>query len=594
MSIFGELKRRNVFRVGVAYVITAWLMLQVVDVVGEIMGVPEWIPKAILLLLIVGFPIALLFAWAFELTPEGLKFERDVDRSASITHSTGRRLNFAIIGILSVALLLFALDKFVWSVPPADAFENRRSIAVLPFENMSGDPEQLYFSDGISEEILNSLVRVPGISVASRTSSFNYRGGDLNIPRIADELGVLFVLEGSVRKSGDQLRITAQLIDAGEDRHLWSESYDRRLEDIFEIQSDIANAIALSIQQELDLESTSAIPTKTLTSNMSAYDSYLKGLEVFTRRILPEDVLTSIAYLERAVQLDPGFAVAWQYLAAAYGVYPFYTMKREDLPPYLERSDAAAERAISLDPELAFAHTIKASNMTVQPPYDQIGALREYDIAIEKDPKELTTHNWRGIMLGMAGYIEEAEESQRRCFEIDPAYWNCISLWQETQIVLNKQDSATAYDEILLERTAASLPTQWVPFYLMTGDRSMALLTAATIPALKGSPSLLWVRALENPDADHSEAWREYREWAESANVNLELYPDLVAAFGQYEHVHLDNVASAWMWYPVYSRFRESDRFKVLMRKFGFYDLWKARGFPEQCRPIGDDDFECD
>ena len=169
MSVYGELKRRNVFRVGIAYVITAWLLLQVIDVVAPMLEVPEWVPKSILLLLGVGFPIALLFAWAFELTPEGLKFERDVDRSQSVTHSTGRKLNFITITVLSVALVLFALDKFVWNAPSVEE-DTRRSIAVLPFENMSADPDQLFFSDGISEEILNSLVRIPDISVASRTS----------------------------------------------------------------------------------------------------------------------------------------------------------------------------------------------------------------------------------------------------------------------------------------------------------------------------------------------------------------------------------------------------------------------------------------
>lgn len=176
MSFVDELKRRNVFRVGIAYAIAAWLLLQMVDVVVPIIDAPDWVSKAILLLIAVGFPLALLFAWAFELTPEGLKFERDVDRSQSITHTTGRKLNFAMIGIFAVAVALFAIDKFIWSAAPDDRDTvARRSIAVLPFVNMSGDPEQVFFSYGITEEILNTLVRAEGISVASRTSSFSYR-----------------------------------------------------------------------------------------------------------------------------------------------------------------------------------------------------------------------------------------------------------------------------------------------------------------------------------------------------------------------------------------------------------------------------------
>jgi TolB-like protein len=590
MSVYGELKRRNVFRVGIAYAITAWLLLQIIDVVAPMLDIPDWVPKSILLLLGVGFPIALLFAWAFELTPEGLKFERDVDRSQSVTHSTGRKLNFITIAILSIALVLFALDKFVWNAPSV-AEDTRRSIAVLPFANMSADPDQLFFSDGISEEILNSLVRIPDISVASRTSSFNYRGADLNMPRIADELGVFFILEGSVRKANNELRITAQLIDAAADRHLWSETYDRELKDIFEIQSEIANRIVQSIQSELGIQVRTEIAPKTLTENMSAYELYLKGYATFTQRAVPQNVQDSIAYLEQAVELDPNFAVAWQYLAAAYAVVPYYTFRHEDLETYLTRSDRAAKRALELDPELTFPHAILGSNMTARPPYDVIGGMREYDLALEKNPQDTTTLNWRGINLGMAGYFEEAQETLQKCVDIDPQYVNCLTQLRDVEFVLGGTEQI---GDTLLERYVSSPTSMDVEYFLDRGNRIAALFAAAHIEGLKGSPFAHWINALEQPDEDHSAAWAEYRDWAQAAGVDLDEYPELLTAFRIYDRISLNNVAGYWFWSPRHAHFRASPEFKKMMKKFGYYDLWKARGFPRFCRPVGNDEFECD
>jgi TolB-like protein len=592
MSVYGELKRRNVFRVGIAYVITAWLLLQVIDVVAPMLGVPEWVPKSILLLLGVGFPIALLFAWAFELTPEGLKFERDVDRSQSVTHSTGRKLNFITITVLSVALVLFALDKFVWNAPSVEE-DTRRSIAVLPFENMSADPDQLFFSDGISEEILNSLVRIPNISVASRTSSFNYRGADLNMPRIAEELGVFFILEGSVRKAENELRITAQLIDAAADRHLWSETYDRELKDIFEIQSEIANRIVQSIQSELGIQVRAEIAPKTLTENMSAYELYLKGYATFTQRLVPQNVLDSITYLEQAVELDPNFATAWQYLAAAYAVLPFYTLQHEDMVPYLDRSDRAADRALELDPDLSLPHGVKGGNLTVRPPYDVIGGLREYELALEKNPQDTTTQNWRAINLGMAGYFEEALAAAEKCLAVDPQYVNCLSLAGSVELLLTGKVE-TYNDEILLDRYASAPSPTDVDYFMARGNKIAAMYAAAHIEGLEGSPYALWVRALQRPGEDHSEAWEQYRDWALSAGVDLTQYPEILAAFGIYDQISLANVAGVWFWHPQHAGFRASDEFKKMMKKFGYFDLWKARGFPPLCRPVGNDDFACD
>ena len=228
MSIFQELKRRNVIRVAVAYVIPAWLILQVADVVLGNIGAPAWVFQTILLVLGLGLPLALVFAWAFELTPEGLKREKDVDRSTSVTQQTGRKLDRAIIAVLVIALSYFAWDKFATEVPEATtAKSDKASIAVLPFVNMSSDPEQEYFSDGISEELLNLLAKIPQFQVAGRTSSFEFKGQNDDLREIGEQLGVDNILEGSVRKGGDRVRITAQLVKVDDGFHLWSDTFER-------------------------------------------------------------------------------------------------------------------------------------------------------------------------------------------------------------------------------------------------------------------------------------------------------------------------------------------------------------------------------
>ncbi len=289
MGLVSELRRRNVFRVGVAYVIVAWLLLQVADVILPTFRTPEWVMQAFTFLLMLGFPMALFFAWAFELTPEGLKKEKNVDRSRSITHVTGRKLDFVIIGLLVVALGYFGYDKFVLD-PDRDAVEikaavqvaqeqvantverqdSAKTIAVLPFVNMSDDASNEYFSDGLSEELLNLLAKVPELRVAARTSSFSFKDQNLEIPVIAARLNVAHVLEGSVRKAGNQIRITAQLNKADDGFHLWSETYDRELKSVFAIQDEIAAAVVDALKITLLGEKPNVTET-----NPEAYALYL-------------------------------------------------------------------------------------------------------------------------------------------------------------------------------------------------------------------------------------------------------------------------------------------------------------------------------
>ena len=320
MGFFAELKRRNVVRVGVAYVVIAWLLAQIAEFAFENFGAPEWVLKSFVVVLLLGLPLALLFAWAFEMTPEGLKLERDVDRTESITPQTGRKIDRLIIATLAVALAYFiwhgrSVDESPDSAEPAAVAEQQpvgpseRSIAVLPFVNMSSDQEQEWFADGLTEELLNSLARMPELLVAARTSSFAYKGSNESVPVIARELGVAHVLEGSVRRGKDRVRITAQLIRAVDGFHLWSETYDRSLDDVIAIQEELAIKIAGAMEIALDPDALADMVTSG-TASVPAYEAYLEGLAIAARRNQSGDVemaLPAKAAYERAVEIDPEF-----------------------------------------------------------------------------------------------------------------------------------------------------------------------------------------------------------------------------------------------------------------------------------------------
>jgi TolB-like protein len=458
---------------------------------------------------------------------------------------------------------------------------------------MSGDPDQLFFSDGISEEILNSLVRVNGISVASRTSSFKYRGDITSIPDIAEKLGVLFILEGSVRKSGGQLRITAQLIDAEADRHLWSETYDRQDNEIFAIQSDIANSIAKAIQNEMGVQISANIPTRNLTQDMDAYDLYLKGQMAHARRGSIRDILDSIEYLEQAVERDPEFADAWGYLSAAYSTAPSWTPE-DDLVRFTDLSNRAADRALALDPDHALAYLVKASNLSIMPPYDLSAELRMYQLAIEKDDANPLAHNWYGIQLQLAGYVEEGIAAQKRCLEIDPLYTNCLGHLATAYHIQGRHDLARETADAQWEAWADYVNPRDIAVLLLDGERRAAIIAAAHVDGLFGAPFYDWILALESPDDDHSEAYQRVRDWATSAGVDLRKYPELRVAFGDYTDVDLIAAQDSWFWLPMFRKFRASDEFKDSIREYGYDTFWRESGFPPMCKPVGSDDFACD
>jgi TolB-like protein len=329
-TLFSELKRRNVIRVGIAYVVVSWLVLQVLDLVLENIGAPPWVMKSIMAMLALGLPIALLFAWAFEMTPEGLKRESEVDRSSSITGKTGRKLDRLIIVFLVAVVVVMGLER-TWfadsrsaedgqmgEVAAVAATEDAHSIAVLPFADLSETQDQAWFGDGLSEEILNALMRTPDLLVASRTSSFKYKGSDKDIREIGTELGVMNVLEGSVRRSGDKIRVTAQLIRVADGFHVWSQNYDREMKDVISIQEDLAIEIARALETSMDPIALASM-MQAGTRSIEAYQHYLNSLALEARATSTGNIeLFKQAYeaIEQARSVDPGFAAAHEISAS--------------------------------------------------------------------------------------------------------------------------------------------------------------------------------------------------------------------------------------------------------------------------------------
>jgi TolB-like protein/Tfp pilus assembly protein PilF len=419
VSLLAELKRRNVIRVGVAYAVVTWLVLQVADVMIDNIGAPEWFFQGILLVLAIGFPVVLIFAWAFEMTPEGIKREKDVDRSQSITPQTGRKLDRAIIVVLVLALAYFLWERQTGRSPqaePVDSAETalEKSIAVLPFVNMSADADNEYFSDGLSEELLNLLAKVDGLKVAARTSSFKFKGSEADIGEIGQRLNVATVLEGSVRKAGNQVRITAQLIKVDDGFHLWSETYDRSLDNIFQVQDEIATAIVDALKLPLlghDAQPLSAPSTE----SFAAYDLYLLGRH-HARAQTAEGFERAIDHYQRALGSDPNFAPAHAGLADAY----IFLANYGDLPQGEAQQLAreAVQQALTLNPGLAEAQTSMGLLLNNLNRYDE--AEQHFQRALQINPNHVNALLWYGNVLDARKQLLAALDLSERALELDP------------------------------------------------------------------------------------------------------------------------------------------------------------------------------
>jgi serine/threonine-protein kinase len=486
-SFLAELRRRNVIRVAGLYVVGAWLIVQVADTVLPIFHTPDWVLQAMVVLLALGLIPALVFSWVFELTPEGLKRERDIDRSQSVVDQTARKLDLAVIVMLAVVagLVLWrptaqmgsaSVDAGSAATPGADAARpdstttvdaepvygaekavdpaSDASIAVLPFVDMSQARDQEYFSDGLSEELLNLLAQIPQLRVIARTSSFSFKGKDVDVATIAEALGVSTILEGSVRSSGKRLRITAQLIRASDASHLWSQTYDRELTDVFEVQDEIATAVVEALKVQL-------LPNQQVTnpyrsSNALAHDRYLLGRQLL-RRPMQGGLVTAIEYFQRAIELDPGYAAAYAALSNA----ELYIADSAGDPAGKQRALAYANKAIELAPGLIDGYLARAQ-YTVFVTQGRGGALQDLQQALAINAGSAEVQEGHGRVLVALGRVDEAIAALRKATELDPL---SVASWSMLGRVLN---AAGRYDEAesALERAVTLSSSDYTHFHL--------------------------------------------------------------------------------------------------------------------------------
>ncbi len=455
MSLFAELKRRNVFRVGIAYVVLAWLLLQVGDTLAPALHLPEWINSALVFFLLLGFPLAIFFAWAFELTPEGLKLEKDVDRDESITPQTGRKLDRTII-----VLLVAALGYFIWqsqapSLPePVETVAGQASIAVLPFQNMSSDAEQEFFSDGLTEELLNLLAKIPELRVTSRTSAFYYKGKDFRLADVGRDLNVGHILEGSVRKSGQKVRITAQLIEVATDAHLWSETWDRDLDDVFAIQDEIAKKVVDEMRVQLLGALPHAVPTDGET-----YSLYLQARHTINQRT-HESLLRGEDLIDRALAIDPEYAPGWVLKALIHS-------QQGDIGARLPRdaaplARAAVDRALDLDPDSGAAHALSGDIMiSFERNYRDAG--QAFDKALALGPNDVDVLFQASIYFAITGNPEKALNLALETRARDPLFIPAHATLSYIYNMLGRYEDAVA---ISRERIAISPDAFGSYFYL--------------------------------------------------------------------------------------------------------------------------------
>jgi len=463
MSLFQELKRRNVIRVGIAYAVVAWLVMQFADVVLNNITAPEWVFKAIMLLLAIGFPIVLVFAWAFEMTPEGIKREKDVDRTASITPQTGKKLDRVIIAGLALVIVGMAVER-IWFAghgaaevtqtavelqtagieeqPPATdpaSEANEQSVAVLPFVAMSSGDDDSYFADGLTEEILNSLARLPELLVTARTSSFHFKDQNLPIPEVAAALGVKNVVEGSVRRSGDRVRITAQLIRADDGFHLWSETYDRTLEDVFAVQEDIAENIAQTLDVVLNEDKRQKMRDARI-DNVDAFVAYQKGVEMVQKAHSTSDPIDLLpeanAYFDEALALVPSITNALLERTDLYGHMIYNNAIGEDSYTEAELETARDEILKGLSQAARYAQSegqrayLEAERAEFTDDWSIIPA--KLDRAFEDDTCYAV--NWVVSIAGAFGWAAQTSEHFRKLQRCDPLSALYVAMGTQYQI----------------------------------------------------------------------------------------------------------------------------------------------------------------
>jgi adenylate cyclase len=621
MKLFGELKRRNVFRVALFYVVTAWLIIEVAETVLPLFDVPDGVLRGLVVLLVIGLVPALALSWIYELTPEGIKRDTELSVAELQSSHTSRKLNWVTLAVAVAAIGFMALGRMSpaprvaapieaspieapapFVVPPIEApapvVVKAASIAVLPFADLSPAGDQEYFSDGMAEEILNALVKVDGLQVASRTSSFAFKGQQsLGMRHIAETLGVRHVLEGSVRKAGDTLRITAQLIDAGVDRHLWSDTFDRPLtaENVFAIQDEIASAIVAALTKSLGIDDVGEVSVHSPTENFTAYDLYLRARAMFQAR---HGLDVADELLRQAIERDPAFARAWELRAAVASIsggYGYSTLSADELD---DLGTEYAERALSLEPasatalaSLAFMRSSATSSLRKR--HDIAAIIRDLERALEIEPHNSSALNWLALTLGHVGQVEDALAVFRRCMQVDPLFAPCVENEYESLLTLQRYDAA--FEHYLAAWDRGITTGGYYNFSLLAFFEQRTAFLQATndrywLPGWRRHGEIY--NAYRDLEGDHRALVADLLEFAAQQDLLQQGYlRNLLIPLGAYDLVP---GIPLLIWGEDFAGYRRSGQFRHFIRESGALDYWRAHGYPPQCRPLGGDDFACD
>jgi TolB-like protein/cytochrome c-type biogenesis protein CcmH/NrfG len=464
-KLFGELKRRNVYKVAIAYAVVAWLLMQVASQIFPFFDIPSWGVRLVVLLLIIGFPIALIVAWAFELTPEGIKRTEDVDLNKSIRRKTGRKLDFFIIAVLLLVIAILVFQRLHPKVSPAVSSSLEKSIAVLPFDNLSRDPDNAYFSDGIQDEILTKLAGIGDLKVISRKSTAKYKSTPADLKTVARELGVANILEGSVQKAGDKVRVNVQLLDAHIDTHLWAKSYDRDLKDVFAVESEVAQEIADTLRAKLSPSQSDALATAP-TRDTEAYDLFLKAEyeEHQGENVLDADLVDRAAmFYRQALARDPNFALAYARLAQSELFRHWFVSNLSSAQ--LAEVKSNIDRALAIAPALPDAHLALAL-FYYWGHRDYDAGLKELDRVTELQPSSSLSWNFRAAIHRRRGEWQRALAEFDRAAELDPrdsgipaeigATYDILRRWSDAEHVLTRAlalDPHNALAALFLART---------------------------------------------------------------------------------------------------------------------------------------------
>ncbi len=597
MGLIAELRRRHVFRMATAYVISSWLVLQAGDLLFDLLGLPDWSLRLLLGILVLGFPVAMVFSWVFEITPGGIKKETEMDAISSRQRKTSLFALLILFAVILASVLIFSrypVDSDASSAGLSTAPSGSpQTLAILPFANLSDDNANEHFADGIAEELLNLLVDVDGLRVISRTSSFSFKGKDVPLSAIAEQLNVEHIIEGSVRQSGQRLRVSAQLIEVSTDSYLWSESYDRELSDVFAIQDDIAREIKAALQ--LTLGSQEPLLNRP-TDNMQAHELYLKGLYGFRNRDTFR-MTASVQLLEQATALDPQYARAWEALAMAYLVLPGYQTVEEravlNAAAAMGRAEANATRALDLQPDLVNARAVKAM---IKLQADPVAGFRQFESLLDDHPNSTNTRLWYAMQLGIFGYPRKARAELEIVAQGDPASGITQHFLAKAANMLEESERARAHGRRAVALGRSSGYMQIGIAHLADGNTQLFKSATNKIQLSDAERAAIdYVASPESSRISKPQFVADLLATPASNKPALTATPFywLGAAEPFFDRVQSNADTNLGLllevfWYPPAQIFRSHPRMQEIISANRFDEVWNELGPPEFCRRVND------